>query len=120
MISLKVSPDLAQALRDGRKTVHRLPAAEAQALGPGGLVGQRLHLVEALPFGKTAAIGIATVSSVQDVHLEDMDDSEIAAEGFASWALFSHHWDDRYGRKGLPAILNPPCVRLAFVLEPTP
>lgn len=33
---------------------------------------------------------------------------------------FSHHWDDRYGRKGLPAILNPPFVRLAFVLKPTP
>lgn len=120
MAILLLATEQAQAIRDGRKTVHRLPVAEAQALGAGGLVGQRLQLVEALPFGKKAAIGIASISSVQDVHLEDMDDSEIAAEGFASWALFSHHWDDRYGRKGLPAILNPPCVRLTFVLEPTP
>ena len=120
MSSITLSPALAQAVRERRKTVHRVPCNTSSAtlqFMPDYQPGDRLVLVEALPFGKTAPIGTARIVSVTQQHLEEIEESEITREGYDSWALFSNAWDDRHGRTHGQAIMNPLCWRIEFRLE---
>lgn len=115
MSSITLQPALAQAVRQGRKTVHRVPGT--LEFDPDAMQGSRMNLIEALPFGKSAVIGTARIVSVSQQHLEEIEESEIAREGYDSWALFSNAWDDRHGRTHGQAIMNPLCWRIEFRLE---
>ncbi len=115
MSTITLAPALAQAVREGRKTVHRVPGD--LDFDPEAMQGSRLGLIESLPFGKTSVVGMARIASVTQEHLEDISESEIAREGYASWALFSNAWDDRFGRTHGQAIMNPLCWRIEFALE---
>jgi hypothetical protein len=115
---ITLTPALAQAVREGRKTVHRVPFEQAKSLGdPQFYAGQRLELIEGLPFGKVGPLIMARIQAASIVPLEDIDESEITREGYDSWALFSNAWDDRHGRTHGQAIMNPLCWRIEFRLE---
>ncbi|APQ14690.1 hypothetical protein BJP27_24255 (plasmid) [Pseudomonas oryzihabitans] len=120
MSSITLTPALAQAVREGRKTVHRVPCNESNGIltfVPEYQLGCRLILLETQPYGKAKVFGTAKITDLRQEHLEDITDSEIRREGYASWALFSNAWDDRHGRTHGQAIMNPLCWRIEFVLE---
>lgn len=115
MKHLKFTSDMARLVRAGSKTEVRLmvdPATSAHLTMAPAVAGEVVEAVEALPYGKTAPIGLLRITSVGIERVDEISDASIAAEGFPTWAQFAAHWDSAY--PGHPAMSAPLCWAIAF------
>jgi hypothetical protein len=74
--------------------------------------GQVVELIEQLSHGKSEIIGKALINDVSVSRVEELTDDDIAANGFTSWAHFSHSWDSQYPQHS--TMLNPWCWVIRF------
>jgi hypothetical protein len=112
-MDIRLTPAVAQALRDGLKTQHRIPLHGNERLS----VGDSVSFYEFASKSQNHLVCSLQVVHINAAHLEDISDEDIDAEGYPNWTIYASAWSLAHKGMAISWDMNPE-VRVLYFAKP--
>jgi hypothetical protein len=109
-MDIRLTPAVAQALRDGLKTQHRIPLHGNEQLD----VGEVVSFYEFASKSQNRLVCSLSVLQINEAHLEDISDEDIVAEGYPNWTIYASEWSLAHKGMAVNWDMNPEVRVLHF------